>query len=135
TLVMPQATSGSCLEREHVIGRGDKHDAADDYRRGFETLGVTRMEDPRCVKLRHVGGSDLTQTAIASPGVIAVVRSPVRAHGHRQQIFCAYIDHTGRVRLLRPQMQPRAYAGQRKQNECCTTQSHSQWLSPPIRIS
>ena len=67
---------------------------ADDHGRHFQPLGIGRMEDPGCAEPRDICGGDFVQAAVATPGVVAVIGSPVGAGRLRKQIVRAHV-HVG----------------------------------------
>src|SRR5205085_10916170 len=89
------------------------------------------MENPRGAQLHHVPGIDLTQAAVATPRVIAVVGSPVRANRPRQQVFCPDRGNGGewKLALLRLRWDSRTDHTQQIQN-ACATQIHFNTLPP-----
>jgi hypothetical protein len=60
-----------------MVGSGDVHHAIHHNRRDFELAGIAAMEYPLRTKLPNISRSDLRKTAVASSGVIAIVRRPI----------------------------------------------------------
>ena len=46
--MMPDHAAGAGIKSKRVIRCGDEHDAVDDDRGNFQTIGVARVEDPLC---------------------------------------------------------------------------------------
>jgi hypothetical protein len=57
------------------------------------------MEDPGSTERMNVLDIDFMQAAVASSGVIAVVRSPIGSDRHNQQVFSADMSTSGHRRL------------------------------------
>ena len=73
--VMPDQAAVACIHSPHVI-RGTKiQDAVHFERSGFEHAPRS-AKNPRQRERPYISGVDLVQRAVASSGIIAVVRRP-----------------------------------------------------------
>src|SRR5579864_4217393 len=102
-LIVPYDSASARVERKNIVGGCDIHDPANDDGCGLEASGVGRMENPGSTELPDILGIDLSQTAVAAAGVIAVIRSPIGCDGASKQVrgidFCSCRYLRGR-RLL-----------------------------------
>src|SRR5580698_5398977 len=74
------------------------------------------MENPGCAEVRDICRSNLAQGAVATAGVVAVIRSPVGCGRLGEQVFCAYvqINNNGGLPWLRRLL---PCSGEAEQNE------------------
>src|SRR5580704_6036336 len=93
--IVPNGATSAGVEGKGVVGGSDEHDAVNDYRRDLEASRVAYVEDPLCAEVGDIRRRDLGEIAEAAPGVIPIVRNPVRARGLNEQVLRADVDRSG----------------------------------------
>ena len=85
--IVPYRPTGLRIKSDNVICRSDKHHSIHDDRRDFQPIGIVSMKYPLSTQATHVVHIDFRELAVASAGVVTVIRNPVFARQRRDQVL------------------------------------------------
>src|ERR1700722_14194172 len=77
TLIMPDLTSATGVERVALVGVGNIHHAGDDDWSGLHIADVVEGKDPLSLYFLNIGACDLREIAITAAGRLPVVARPI----------------------------------------------------------